>query len=105
MNIVLTGLRGTGKSSIGAVLVTHTHIDHAPLANQLATEASVPAIGHDRGPGFEPDIRLADGDTWVSGRVTLEVVHTPGHATIEEVAQWLDGFGGDFIRPSATVYS
>lgn len=64
----------------GMVIVTHTHTDHAPLANPLASELSVPALGHAPGPHFEPDDRLADGSTVSVGEIELRVVHTPGHA-------------------------
>lgn len=69
-----------GKRSVAAVLVTHTHIDHAPLANPLATDLGVPAIGYAPGPHFEPDERLMDGATLDVGNLGLMVVHTPGHA-------------------------
>jgi glyoxylase-like metal-dependent hydrolase (beta-lactamase superfamily II) len=65
---------------VEAVLVTHTHSDHAPLANPLAKDLAVPAVGHARGPGFEPEIRLLDGARFSVGELELEVVHTPGHA-------------------------
>lgn len=68
-----------GRVPVG-VLVTHTHVDHAPLANPLARELGVAAAGHDSGPGFDPDIRLVDGDRFGLGGLDLEVVHTPGHA-------------------------
>jgi hydroxyacylglutathione hydrolase len=63
-----------------AVLVTHTHPDHAPLANLLARELQVPAYGHAAGPEFDPDATLDDGAALDVGRVRLEVIHTPGHA-------------------------
>ena len=69
-----------GDRRIGSVLVTHTHIDHAPLANPLAAELGVAAVGHASGPEFVPDIRLTDADSWEVGRIALDVVHTPGHA-------------------------
>lgn len=65
---------------VEAVLVTHTHSDHAPLANPLARDLGVPAVGHARGPGFEPEVRLLDGARFPVGGIDLEVVHTPGHA-------------------------
>jgi glyoxylase-like metal-dependent hydrolase (beta-lactamase superfamily II) len=65
---------------VEAVIVTHTHSDHAPLANPLARDLGVPAVGHARGPGFEPEIRLLDGARFPVGGIDLEVVHTPGHA-------------------------
>lgn len=69
----------SGKEPIG-VLVTHTHLDHAPLANPLARELEVPAYGHARGPEFDPDLMLDDGSTLDVGETRIEVVHTPGHA-------------------------
>lgn len=65
---------------VAGVLVTHTHIDHAPLANPLAVDLGVAAIGHAPGPHFEPDIRLLDGAAFAVGDLRLEVIHTPGHA-------------------------
>lgn len=62
------------------VLVTHTHIDHAPLANRLARELGVPAFGHSAGPEFDPDLVLEDGSSLAVGNARLEVIHTPGHA-------------------------
>jgi glyoxylase-like metal-dependent hydrolase (beta-lactamase superfamily II) len=87
-----------------AVLVTHTHPDHAPAANPLAARLEVPAYGFDRGPSFEPDSRLADGDTVAVGGTQLAVVHTPGH-TPDHIC-YLGGavlFTGDHIMGGSTV--
>lgn len=65
---------------VESVLVTHTHLDHAPLANPLATNLGIPAIGYAPGPEFDPDLSLSDGETLAVGELTLKVVHTPGHA-------------------------
>lgn len=70
-----------GKRAVEAVLVTHTHSDHAPLANPIARDLGVPAVGHAPGPNFAPEIRLLDGARFDVGALELEVVHTPGHAT------------------------
>ena len=70
-----------GRRTIEAVLVTHTHIDHAPLANPLARDMAVPAVGYAPGPQFEPEIRLLDGAKFDVGSMSLEVVHTPGHSS------------------------
>lgn len=69
-----------GSRRVESVLVTHTHSDHAPMANPLASELGVPAVGYAPGPSFDPDIRLLDGARFEVGSLTLEVVHTPGHA-------------------------
>ena len=68
-----------GERSVEAFLVTHTHIDHAPMANPLARDLSVPAVGHSPGPQFDPDVRLLDGAVFDVGALPLRVVHTPGH--------------------------
>ena len=62
------------------VLVTHTHVDHAPLANPMARELGVPAFGHSPGPEFDPDLVLEEGSDLAIGPVRLEVLYTPGHA-------------------------
>lgn len=69
-----------GKRRPVAVLVTHTHSDHAPMANPLAGDLAVPAVGYARVPSFEPDIRLLDGAHVDVGSLRLQVVHTPGHS-------------------------
>lgn len=63
-----------------AVLVTHTHPDHAPLANPLAAALEVPALGYRPGPDFKPDQVLADNDRIGFGADVVQVVHTPGHS-------------------------
>ena len=87
-----------------AVVVTHTHPDHAPLANPLATRLGVPALGHAPGPEFRPDLRLADGDVVRFGGRELVAVHTPGH-TADHLCFLLGDrlFTGDHIMEGSTV--
>lgn len=87
-----------------AVIVTHTHVDHAPMANPLAVEFDVPAYGYAPGPMFDPDRRLRDGDRIVFGRATLEVLYTPGHAE-DHLCFQLDDvlFSGDHIKGGSSV--
>lgn len=68
-----------GYTPVG-VLVTHTHVDHAPLANPMARELGVPAFGHSPGPEFDPDLVLGEGSDLAIGPVRLEVLYTPGHS-------------------------
>ena len=69
-----------GQRDAVAVLVTHTHVDHAPMANPLASDLGVPSVGYEPGPHFEPDIRLLDGGSLDVGSLRLEAVYTPGHS-------------------------
>jgi glyoxylase-like metal-dependent hydrolase (beta-lactamase superfamily II) len=65
---------------VSSVLVTHTHEDHAPMANPLSRELSVPAIGYAPGPQFDPDHVVDDGASISCGELALDVVFTPGHS-------------------------
>lgn len=83
--------------TVSHIIVTHSHLDHSPLARRLkaATGAMLvgygPAGRHDSSdPGlprldasidadFDPDIKLRHGEA-IAGRTwTLEGVFTPGH--------------------------
>lgn len=93
-------LRAVTGEQISHILITHTHLDHSPLAAELtrATGAVVHGFGPHGvgrakaggGPGpaeegadrdFTPDQRLADGDVVEGDGWTLEAVHTPGHTS------------------------
>jgi glyoxylase-like metal-dependent hydrolase (beta-lactamase superfamily II) len=73
-------LERVGERRVVSVLVTHTHLDHAPMANPLARNLSVSAVGYAPGPQFEPDERVGDGSSVDFGLETLRVVFTPGHS-------------------------
>lgn len=62
-----------------AALITHCHLDHVGLANRLASELGVPALGGCPAPGFKPDRVISDGDVIEVGAVAVEVIATPGH--------------------------
>lgn len=87
-----------------AVLVTHTHPDHAPLANPLADDLGVPAIGFAPGPDFSPSRVIADGEDVAFGALRAVAVATPGHtpdSTCYRVGDAL--FTGDHIMGGSTV--
>lgn len=73
-------MEAVSDKTVDQILVTHTHSDHAPLANPLARDLGVPAVGYAPGPNFEPEIRLLDGARFDVGSLEVQVVHTPGHA-------------------------
>lgn len=86
------------------VAVTHTHPDHAPGANPLASRLGVPAYGFGPGPGFLPVLRLGDGDELPFGDQRAVAVHTPGH-TPDHLC-FLVGdvlFTGDHLMGGSTV--
>jgi glyoxylase-like metal-dependent hydrolase (beta-lactamase superfamily II) len=98
---ILGAVRG---DTVVGVVATHTHPDHAPLANPLGSRLDVPVLGFDVGPGFRPDVRLADADTVRFGRRSITAVHTPGH-TPDHLCFLLDDllFTGDHIMQGSTV--
>lgn len=87
-----------------AVIATHTHSDHAPLSNPLARRLGVPVYGYGPGPDFEPDVRVGGEEEIVVGDVSLEAVHTPGHAFDHLCFRLGDRlFTGDHIMGGSTV--
>ena len=87
-----------------AVLVTHTHSDHVPLAGPIADEFGIRSYGYAPGSGFDPDRRLRHGDRVVFGGTALEALHTPGH-TPDHLCYRMDDtvFTGDHIIGGSTV--
>ena len=87
-----------------AVVVTHTHSDHAPLANRLAGRLGIPAIGPAPGPDFRPDRLIADGESVGFGDQRLMALATPGH-TPDSTCYRVDDalFTGDHIMGGSTV--
>lgn len=94
------------------VLVTHTHPDHSPGAAPLAARTGAELLGLPPPPGphqdttFVPDRALADGDTLELGDCSVDVVHTPGHASNHlcfrhTALDWL--FTGDHLIDGSTV--
>jgi len=69
------------------ILVTHTHPDHSPAATLLAKATGAelfgrpPPKGRNQDQTFEPDHVLVDGATFETEEFSLQVMHTPGHAS------------------------
>jgi len=111
---------------ISHILVTHSHVDHSPLAMVLAQvtgakvygfgpsragQAAVMASFSDLGGGegvdvaFLPDTTLADGDRVEGSDWSLTALHTPGHMGNHLCFHWPQGkalFSGDLVMGWAT---
>jgi glyoxylase-like metal-dependent hydrolase (beta-lactamase superfamily II) len=89
-------LEATRGERITHIFVTHSHLDHSPLARPLAevTGATIyaggercrPSRGGDRleagdDLGFRPDVALTDGQLFGGRGWTVEAIATPGHTS------------------------
>ena len=108
--------------SVSHILVSHSHLDHSPLARALSREtgARIYAFGRsaegrspvmqdlaqqgDLGGGegidahFQPDHRLSDGDQVSGEGWSLQALHTPGHIGNHLCFRWNDAcFTGDHV--------
>lgn len=89
-----------GKARVGAILVSHAHLDHSALSRALAEAFGAPVLafgdatagrsavmqqlalpggGEGVDLGFVPDSTLRDGDSLDAGGIALTALHTPGH--------------------------
>ena len=91
-------LRAIGDRQLSHIFITHTHLDHSPLARRLKALTGAQTVGYGGTPGsstgdgtirldasrdehFTPDIALKDGETIASSEWTLTGIHTPGHTS------------------------
>jgi glyoxylase-like metal-dependent hydrolase (beta-lactamase superfamily II) len=65
---------------VTAILLSHSHPDHRPLAAALARRTGAAVRCLDPGRGDDGAVPIADGARVHAGTLTLEAVHTPGHA-------------------------
>jgi len=90
-------LRALDGETVEAIAVTHTHIDHSPLARALQAKTGAKIIGcaahieirndasgrldasHDL--DYAPDLLMRDGDTFEGAGYALQAIATPGHAS------------------------
>jgi glyoxylase-like metal-dependent hydrolase (beta-lactamase superfamily II) len=91
---ILTAVEG---ERVSAIVITHHHSDHSPLAGPLKARTGAPIYGcavarheaddgavkmeagHDL--GFSPDVSLCGGGTVAGPGWTLEAIPTPGHTS------------------------
>jgi len=83
--------RKLAGATVGVVLVTHSHPDHLPLAERLAS-------AHRASVQRYPE--LGDGDVVRAGRVNLTALYTPGHSA-DHLCFWIAEdralFSGDLV--------
>lgn len=76
---VLQQLAGTKPKYM---VLTHNHIDHIGALEELKTKLKIPLAAHPADASrlaLKPDIELKDGDVVEIGRLSIKVLHTPGH--------------------------
>ena len=100
------------SDNIKQILVTHTHPDHSPGTRLLQQKLDVPAFGmltessKNQDMTFSPERILKDGEILEEEEYSLEVVHTPGHASnhlcfILREEKFI--FTGDHVMSGSTV--
>ena len=114
------------NQSITHILITHSHIDHSPLAKQLSERTSAPILAFgessagksaimtnlknlEGGEGidydFKPDATLNDNQILQNKEWCIKSLHTPGHMGNHLCFSW-EGesilFSGDLVMGWAT---
>ena len=100
------------STDIKQILLTHTHPDHSPGAKLLQDKIGVPIFAlitegsKDQDTTFIPKKILIDEDILTAENYTIEVIHTPGHAS-NHLCYLLKEekllFTGDHIMDGSTV--
>ncbi len=98
--------------SLKQILITHTHPDHSPGASILKKMTGVPVFGLSTESSrkvdeeIEIDKMLNHGDEIKTSEYSIEVIHTPGHASNHLCYFLIDEnvlFTGDHIMDGSTV--
>lgn len=113
--------------TVSHIIVTHSHLDHSPLARPLADHTGAPVLafgdtyagrsdvmtaladsgmaggGEGLDHNFAPDVLVKDGDTIKGQGWNLSVIHTPGHLGNHIALGWNDAiFVGDLVMGWST---
>lgn len=115
-------LAAIGGRKVQHILLTHSHLDHSPLARPLAEMVGAPVLAFgDSAAGrstvmaqlaeqgltgggegidhdFMPDVSVADSEVIAGGWGELQAIHTPGHIGNHLCFHWNDAvFTGDHV--------
>ncbi len=115
-------LDAVGGRRVSHILVTHSHLDHSPLARPLSDATGAPVIafgdssagrsevmqplaangalggGEGVDQDFAPDVLICTGDMVTGDGWQLEALHTPGHFGNHMCFLWGDAaFTGDHM--------
>ena len=100
------------SANIKQILLTHTHPDHSPGTRLLQDNIDVPVFAlitessKDQDITFTPERILNDGEIIANEYYSIEVIHTPGHASNHLCYLLKDEkllFTGDHIMDGSTV--
>jgi len=90
-------IQAAAGRKIDKILITHSHIDHSPLAAILSDKTGAPICGfgpHGTGRkgglegekveagadwNYKPDVLIKDGDEITGSDWSITAIHTPGH--------------------------
>jgi hydroxyacylglutathione hydrolase len=62
-----------------AILLTHSHLDHVGVLDQMRTALQIPLMAHSAARTSQAERWLNHSDIVAVGKHALEVYHTPGH--------------------------
>lgn len=115
-------LSAVGGATVQCIIVTHSHLDHSPLAEKVSAHTKAPVLaygdsssgrsaimtslcasgyvggGEGVDPWFTPDRQVTDGELFFGSEWELKILHTPGHMGNHICIKWQDAvFSGDLV--------
>ena len=105
-------IRKVTSDEVKWILCTHTHVDHSPGARLLSLYTGARVLGRisdyleRQDKTFSPHEQHTDGEAINFGDVSIDVIHTPGHASNHLCFLFTEArmlFTGDHIMQGSTV--